>query len=168
MRAAITFLDALSRWSGLATSWLIVPLIGALTYEVVARYFFDAPTIWAYDVTFMLYGAHYMLGAAYTLLMKGHIRTDSLYSQWPVRVQGIVDAIGYLVLYFPAMIALTWLCWGFFVRSWEQGERVVSSPWMPLIWPLKGVLFVSVLLLVLQGLSEFLKSIWAARHGEWL
>ena len=54
---AIRVLDAISLWSGKITAWLIVPLILALTYEVVARYFFDAPTIWAYDVTFMIYGA---------------------------------------------------------------------------------------------------------------
>ena len=168
MLRLIRILDAISLWSGRLTAWLIVPLILALTYEVVARYFFDAPTVWAYDITFMLYGAHYMLGAAFTLLMKGHIRTDSLYGQWPVRVQGWVDAAGYLVLFFPAMLALLWICWGFFERSWIQGERVVSSPWMPIIYPLKGVLFLAVLLLVLQGISEFLKSVWAARHGEWL
>jgi TRAP-type mannitol/chloroaromatic compound transport system permease small subunit len=167
MLAVIRTLDAISKWSGLATAWLIVPLILALTYEVIARYFFDAPTVWAYDVTFMLYGAHYMLGSAFTLLMKSHIRTDSFYGRWSPRVQGIVDAVCYLVLFFPAMLALLWLCWTFFDRSWAQGERVVSSPWMPVIYPLKGVLFVSVLLLVMQGFSEFLKSLWAAKTGEW-
>lgn len=167
MLPVIRALDAIALWSGRFTAWLIVPLIFALTYEVIARYFFDAPTIWAYDLTFMLYGAHYMLGAAFTLLLKGHIRTDSLYGQWSPRVQGLVDAAGYLVLFFPAMLALLYLSWGFFVRSWDQAERVVSSPWMPIIYPLKGVLFLAVLLLVLQGISEFLKSIWAARHGAW-
>ncbi len=53
----------------------------SLVWEVVARYCFNAPTVWAYDMTFMLYGTFFMLGSAYTLLRGGHIRTDSLYAQ---------------------------------------------------------------------------------------
>ena len=65
-------------WSGRIVAWLIVPMVLSLVWEVVARYFFNAPTVWAYDMTFMLYGTFFMLGSAYTLLRKGHIRTDSV------------------------------------------------------------------------------------------
>ena len=64
------------RGSGLLFCWLIIPMVASLTYEVFARYLFHAPTIWAYDTTYMLYGSHFMLGAAYCLLRGGHIRTD--------------------------------------------------------------------------------------------
>ena len=160
--------DAVSVWSGKAVAWLIFPMVLSLVYEVVARYIFDAPTTWAYDMTYILYGSFFMLGSAYTLLKKGHIRTDTYYSAWPVKRQGLVDAVCYVVFYFPAMLAFVYVCWEFFARSYAQGERVVSSPWMPVIYPLKGALFVAVVLLIVQGISEFLKSMWAARHGEWL
>ena len=75
----------------------------AVTYEVVARHFFRAPTIWAFDVTYMLYGTHFMLGTAYTLMRIGHVRTDMLYQNWSIRCQNLIDAIGYLFFFFPAM-----------------------------------------------------------------
>ncbi len=68
--AAIRFFDGISLWSGRITGWLIIPMVLSLVYEVVARYFFNAPTVWAYDMTSFLYGAFFMLGAAYTLLKR--------------------------------------------------------------------------------------------------
>lgn len=166
--ATIRCCDAVSLWSGKLVAWLIFPMMLSLVYEVVARYVFDAPTTWAYDMTYILYGSFFMLGSAYTLLKKGHIRTDSFYGEWSVQRQGLVDSICYIVFYFPGMLAFVYVCWAFFARSYAQGERVVSSPWMPVIYPLKGALFVAVVLLLVQGLSELLKSLWAARHGKWL
>ena len=69
-------LDQIAIWSGRLAAWLILPMVLSLCYEVVSRYVFNAPTQWAYDMTFMLYGSFFMLGAAYTLQRKGHVRTD--------------------------------------------------------------------------------------------
>jgi len=168
LRNTTTAIDRLSEFAGKLVAWLIFPMVGSLVYEVIARYVFNAPTIWAYDMTYMLYGSFFMLGAAYTLRKRGHIRTDNFYGAWSTRRQGLVDAVCYVLFYFPGMIAFLYVCWDFFAVSFGQSERVVTSPWMPVVYPLKGVFFLSVLLLVLQGVSEFLKSVWAARHGEWL
>jgi TRAP-type mannitol/chloroaromatic compound transport system permease small subunit len=78
-------LDRLAASSGRVIAWLIVPMVLSLCFEVVSRYVFNAPTQWAYDMTFMLYGSFFMLGAAYTLQRKGHVRTDSLYAGWSPR-----------------------------------------------------------------------------------
>jgi TRAP-type mannitol/chloroaromatic compound transport system permease small subunit len=164
---AIRFFDTISLWSGRITGWLIVPMVLSLVYEVVARYFFNAPTIWAYDMTSFLYGAFFMLGAAYTLLRKGHIRTDSFYANWSPRTQGWVDAVCYVLFFFPGMIAFLVVSWDYFTVSFGRNERAVSSPWMPILWPLKLALTVAIALLVLQGISELLKSIWAIRHKAW-
>jgi TRAP-type mannitol/chloroaromatic compound transport system permease small subunit len=166
--SAVAFLDRISLWSGRIVGWLIIPMVLSLVWEVVARYFFSAPTIWAYDMTYMLYGAFFMLGSAYTLMRGGHIRTDSLYGQWSTRRQGAVDAICYLVIFFPPLIALLYVTWDYFITSYYRGERVVTSPWMPVIYPLKLAMPVTCLLLILQGIAEFLRSIHAARTGEWL
>lgn len=164
----IRVIDRISSWSGRLTSWLIIPMVLSLVYEVVARYFFNAPTTWAYDMTYMTYGAFFMLGAAYTLHRDGHIRTDTFYGKWSPRRQGIVDAVGYLVFFFPPLIALFWVSSDFFWSSFLRGERVVSSPWMPVIYPLKFVIPFSCALLILQGVAEFLRSLYAARTGAWL
>src|SRR5213078_1409011 len=78
-------LDAIPRIVGRVTAWLILPMIASLVYEVIARYAFDAPTLWAYDMTYMLYGTFFMLGSAWTLQRGGHIRTDTFYGEWSPR-----------------------------------------------------------------------------------
>jgi len=161
-------LDALSEWTGRIVSWLIIPMVASLVYEVFARYLFDAPTVWAYDMTFMLYGTFFMLGAAYTLKHKGHIRTDSFYGDWSPRKQGWVDTICYLVFFFPPLIAFQVVTWDYFAKSYGQDERIMTSPWMPIVWPFKLVLPLATALLLLQGISELIKSIHAARKGEWI
>ena len=106
MRAGRAFFDRFSLWSGRLVAWLIMPMVLSLVYEVVARYFFNAPTVWAYDMTFMLYGTFFMLGSAYTLMRGGHIRTDCLYGGWSPRRQGLDRRVCYLVFFFPPLIAL--------------------------------------------------------------
>ena len=88
MSHTIVAIDTLSLWVGRAVSWLTLPLILAMTYEVVARYFFTAPTVWAYDISRMVYGAMFVLGAAYALSKGVHIRSDFLYRKWSVQTQG--------------------------------------------------------------------------------
>jgi TRAP-type mannitol/chloroaromatic compound transport system permease small subunit len=168
LKATVRTIDTVNSWTGRAVAWLIIPMVASLVYEVGSRYLFDAPTVWAYDMTFMLYGTFFMLGAAYTLSNKGHIRTDSFYGGWSVRRQGWVDTICYLVFFFPPLIAFQVVTWDYFVRSYELSERIMTSPWMPIVYPFKGVMPLATALLLLQGVSEFLKSIHAALKGEWL
>lgn len=164
----VQVLDRVSIWSGKLVAWLIVPMVLSLVYEVTARYALSRPTVWAYDVTYMLYGTFFMLGAAYTLHRKGHIRTDFFYRLWPVRWQGAVDALLYLFCFFPALGIFLWASWEFAEASWVRRERIVTSPWMPPVYPFKAVLPVATTLLLVQGISEFLKSVYAALRGRWL
>lgn len=158
--------DTLSEWSGRIFAWLIIPLVAGLTYEVLARYLFNAPTIWAYDLSYMLYGAHFMLGAGYTLLKGGHIRTDIFYQSWSPRTQGKVDALLYLLLFFPGMLFFFWMGGQEFWQAWSIGERSDASPWRPILYPLKATLPLGALLLLVQGVSEFIKSGHLALRGR--
>jgi TRAP-type mannitol/chloroaromatic compound transport system permease small subunit len=162
----VRLLDGLAEWSGRLFCLLAIPLVGALTYEVIARYAFRAPTIWAYDVSYMLYGSLFMLGAAYTLYRGGHIRTDIFYQTWSVRTRGIVDALLYLFFFFPGMALFFWMGLQEGLHSWDLGEVSTESPWRPPIYPFKMVIPVSAALLLLQGISEFLKSAYAALKGH--
>jgi TRAP-type mannitol/chloroaromatic compound transport system permease small subunit len=164
--AFVRAVDGLSLWSGRVFCWLIVPLVAALTYEVIARYVFHAPTIWAYDVAYMLYGTHFMLGAAYTLYRGGHIRTDIFYQNWSTRTRGTVDALLYLFLFFPGIILFFWMGLQEALHSWDIREVSDASPWRPIIYPFKAVIPIALLLLFIQGISEFLKSVYAALNGR--
>jgi TRAP-type mannitol/chloroaromatic compound transport system permease small subunit len=160
-------IDGVSILVGRLVSWLIVPMVLGLTFEVVSRYGFNAPTVWAFDMTFMLYGSFFMLGASYTLQRKGHVRTDMLYAGWHPRTQAIVDVVCYLVFFFPFVLTLAYVGWEYFYKAFVTDERFVSSPWMAKVWPLRLVLPVTGALLALQGLSELLKCTYAIRHGVW-
>ena len=163
----VKVIDNLSDWSGKIFSYMVYPLVGGIAYEVIARYLFMAPTVWAYDMTYMLYGSIFMLGAAYTLLNKGHIRTDMLYGKWPPRKQGKIDAILYLVLFFPGMIFYLIAGIDYAAHSWTTNEKASMSPWMPIIYPFKTVIPLTALMLLIQGVSEFIKSMDAWKRGEW-
>jgi TRAP-type mannitol/chloroaromatic compound transport system permease small subunit len=161
-------IDTLSEWSGRVFAWMIVPLMVGTTYEVIVRYAFNAPTIWAYDLSYMLYGAHFMLGAAYTLRYGGHIRTDIFYQNWSVKTQGWVDFLLYLFLFFPGMVFFFWMGGQEALQSISIGEKSDASPWRPYIYPLKSVLPVTALLLLIQGVAELIKSLHMALRGRTL
>ena len=157
-------LDGVTRAAGVAVAWLILPMVMSLVWEVTARYVFNAPTEWAYDMTFMLYGTFFMVGSAWTLQRGGHIRTDSFYANWTPRTRSRVDLACYAVFFFPAIAIFGWLSAEYFWKSFEQGERIVTSPWLPIVWPFKFVMPVSAVLLLLQGVSECLKN-WPRAFG---
>ncbi len=160
-------IDAVSESSGRIAAWLVIPLIAVMTWEILVRKVAQ-PTFWAFDLSYMLYGALFMLGAAYTLYRGSHIRTDFLYQTWPVKVQASVDAFCYLFLFFPGIAIFLWMSTEFALQSWQREERSMASAWMPYIYPLKSVLPVALALLLLQGVAEFLKCVYAIRHAEWL
>jgi TRAP-type mannitol/chloroaromatic compound transport system permease small subunit len=166
IRTVVRVMDGFAEGCGQVFCWLIVPLVCAMVYEVFARYLFNAATIWSYDVAYMLYGAHFMLGAAYTLLKGGHIRTDIFYMNWSPRTQGIVDASLYLFLFFPGMVLFFWMGLQEALQSWDIREVSDASPWRPPLYPLKTVIPVAAALIIIQGVSEFLKSAYTAMTGK--
>ncbi len=166
-RMLIKSIDTLNDWVGKLVCLLVVPIIIAMVYEVVARKLFIAPTLWAFDVSRMLYGMSFMLGAAYGLMRGLHIRADFLYRSFSERTQGIVDLTLYIVLFMPAMLLLMYAGYDFALKSILQGERAGDSTWAPIVWPVKSALAVGVALLVIQGISEICKSWYAATRGRW-
>ena len=146
-------------------AWLILPMTGALVYEVISRYIFDSPTIWAYDITYMLSGSLFMLGSAYALRNGSHVRADFLLTSRPPRWQAIIDVTLYVLVYFPVIAVFFWFSARFAAHSWAQHETYPESPWMPIIYPLKTVMPVTLALLFLQGIAELLKALWTARYN---
>jgi TRAP-type mannitol/chloroaromatic compound transport system permease small subunit len=163
----IRAIDTFGEWWGRLVAWLVLPLVLGATYEVFARYAFNAPTIWAYDLSYMLYGGHFMLGAGYALLKGAHIRTDIFYAKWSPRRQGQVDAALYIFFFFPGMIFYFLASWDSALHSLRIWELSDATPWRPALWPLKMAVPVTALLLMIQGVSQLLKSLHAAWQGEW-
>ena len=167
MSTTIVAIDTFSLWVGRIVAWLTIPLMGAMIYEVFARYYFTAPTVWAYDISRMVYGAMFVLGAAYALSKGVHIRSDFLFRRWDRKTQGKVETALYIVCFFPAMLVLLYVCTDWAWLSLSRGERGTDTAWMPLLGPVKSALPVGIALLIVQGVSELLKALHAARRGEW-
>lgn len=164
--AVIRAIDGVTRWTGYLFALIVAPLVVANVIEVFMRYVMNAPTSWALDVTTMSFGALFMLGAAYALLQGAHVRTDMLWEKFSNRKKGIIDSIAYLLFFLPSMAILFAISIDDFLYSLSINEKSTSGIWQPVIWPLRAVIPVSAALLFLQGLSELLKSLWAARTGE--
>ncbi|MEL6436372.1 MAG: TRAP transporter small permease subunit [Pseudomonadota bacterium] len=166
-KVIIHTIDLISDWSGKIVCLLVVPIMIAMVYEVVARKLFIAPTLWAFDISRMFYGMMFMLGAAYGLMHGLHIRADFLYRLFSDRVQGRIDLVLYIVLFLPSMLFLFFASYEFAMKSIMQGERAGDSTWAPIVWPVKTALAAGVFLLLIQGISEILKSWYAATRGKW-
>ena len=167
MAKSIIRIDKFSKWTGNIVCWITVPLILGMVYEVLARKFFLAPTIWAYDISRFLYGALFMLGAGYALSKGVHIRADFLYRNFKTKTQGIIDFTLYILFYFPGLIVFLYMTTGFLQESIMRGERGMDTTWMPYMWPIKTCLWLGIIFLLIQGISELLKSYWAKEKGEW-
>ncbi len=161
----IRSIDRLTDTTGPLIAMLAVPLVAAVAYEVVSRYIFHAPTTWAYDLTYMLYGTLFMLGAAYALHKGAHVRTDFFWEKFSTRTKGIIDAVSYIVFFFPALAILGYIGLHEAMYSFSIGEQSDQSPWRPILWPFKAVVPLACVLLLIQGISELIKSIYAARTG---
>ena len=167
MSSTIINIDKLSKWIGNVVCWITVPLMFAMTYEVLARKLFLAPTMWAYDMSRFFYGALFMLGAGYALSKGVHIRADFLYRNFKVKTQGLIDFWLYLLFYFPGLLAFFYMTSIFVIESIQRGEKGMDTAWMPYMWPIKSCLWFGILFLIIQGISELFKSYYAAKNGKW-
>ena len=166
--AVIRTIDKFTEWTGYLFVLFLIPLIMSNVVEVFARYVLKEPTIWALDITTMSYAALFMLGAALALLKGAHVRTDMLWEGFSDRTKGMIDSIAFLLLFLPTMVVLFVISIDDFLYSISIDERGSSGAWTPVLWPLRGVIPLSAFLLLLQGVSELMKSLWAWRTGEFL
>lgn len=167
MTAFVTFADKLSMWMGKAFAWCILVLAGSVGYEVFVRYVLNAPTTWAYDMSYIMYGALFMLAGPYTLSRGGHVRGDVVYRLLKPRTQAIIDLVLYIIFYFPGVLALIYSGYQFARMAFMFKEVSVFSPAGIPVYPLKMLIPFAGVLLLLQGIAEVIRCIETIRKGEW-
>lgn len=163
----LLFIDHVSTWSGKASSWLILVLTGAVCVEVVKRYLLNAPTAWAFDADYMLYGALFMMCGAYTLSQDGHVRGDFLYSSMKPRLQASLDLVLYIIFFLPGIAALSYAGWDFAHASWMIDEHVNDTANGPPVYHFKALIPIAGTLVLLQGIAEIIRCVICLRTGEW-
>ena len=159
MWTVIHAIERLSKVFGYIGAWIIAPLIVSMVWEVISRRFFDAPTMWAYEMSYMLMGTSFIFGLAYTLQMRRHVRVDFLYDHVSLKKQSMIDLVGFALLVLPAMILLLGGLWDFLVYAYERDLRSGESAWNPVVWPFRAGFVIGFAVLLLQTISEILKCI---------
>jgi TRAP-type mannitol/chloroaromatic compound transport system permease small subunit len=156
--SALRRIETITALANRVFAWLIVPLVLALCYEVLARYALGQPTIWAFDITYMLMSAIFLAAAADTLASGRHIRIDVFYGSFSPRARAWIDLIGYTFLFLPVIALLAYFSVTRVFESIDTAETSDMSPWHPLMWPFRSMIALCFCLLLLQGLCEVLKS----------
>jgi TRAP-type mannitol/chloroaromatic compound transport system permease small subunit len=145
---------------GILAALLLVPLVAATTWEVVARYAFGAPTIWAYEIGYTLTGSHFLLALAYTLRQGEHIRIDVLSGSLPLRLRQVIDSVVY-ALVLPILLWITWTLWGYASSGYLRGETSGQSALNLPVWPFRMVFCIAFATFALQVLCELAKVLMA-------
>jgi TRAP-type mannitol/chloroaromatic compound transport system permease small subunit len=165
-RTIIRRIDRFTEATGKIVSLSMLFLVAAISYEVFSRYILNDPTIWVSDASYMTNGSAFMLGCGYALLKGAHVRTDIFWDRYPDRKKGAIDLASYLVLFFPLMIALFAISVDDAWYAFNLDERSEQSPWRPVMWPFRASIPLATLFLMIQGVSESMKSWYAVRTGR--
>ncbi|BCH22735.1 membrane protein [Mesorhizobium sp. L-8-10] len=168
MENYIVFADRLSAWFGKVFAWSVMIMTLGVGYEVVVRYLFRAPTPWAFDLSYMMYGTMFMMAGAYALSRDSHVRGDFLYRLWRPRTQAAVELVLYILFFFPAVLALIFAGWKYAGRSWRYLEVSTMSPANIPIFQFKSVIVAAGILLLIQGVAQVFRCILCLRSGAWL
>lgn len=167
MTKFLHFIDSLSTWVGKAFAWLILVLTLAISYEVLVRYVFRAPTTWAFDISYITYGAMFLMAGAYALSRNGHVRADVVYRLWKPRTQAMMDLFLYVIFFLPAVAAWMYAGWNYAQMSIRFLEVSIFSPAGVPVFPLKALIPITGFLLFLQGIAEIIRCIICIRQGYW-
>jgi TRAP-type mannitol/chloroaromatic compound transport system permease small subunit len=161
-------IDVFSKSVGHVFGWCVLVLTASTCYEVFMRYVLNAPTVWAFDMSYMLYGALFMMSGAYALSRGSHVRGDFIYRKWKPRTQAKVDLVLYFLFFFPAIFAMIFTGAQYSFESARILESSVNSPAGVPVWPLKLVIFVAGITLLIAGAAEVMRCLVCIKTGAWL
>lgn len=156
MKTLTKFIDKIVKTQAEVSSLLMIVLVVLMCYEVVLRYFFNAPTIWGLEVTTFIFGVHFVMGYGYTELYNGHVRVDIFSSRFPQKVQDALYIVLTGLITLPLVAFLGIWAWDNAITSTKILEAL-SSAWAPPIWPVKLLMALGFTFLFLQVLSNLIK-----------
>ena len=148
----------LNRRIFLVGTTLMAIVVPVMLYEVVARYLFDAPTVWGMELAVLLFGPYFLLGGPYLLHLRGHVALDLVRQRLNARWNRIFDLLNFPVIIAFCLILLVYsipAAWS----SWQYGETSFSA-WNPPIWPFKLTVPAALALMLLQAVAELLRVVF--------
>jgi TRAP-type mannitol/chloroaromatic compound transport system permease small subunit len=158
METTIRVIDSVNDRLGKLAAWIVVPLTVIVLLEIAMRYFANNPTIWVYDVSWMLFSVFFLLGGGYTMVHKKHVRIDLLYSMLPRKGQAIYELFFFLVIFLPTMAVIGLRAIEYAAAAWETGQSLSTTVWTFPAAPIRTVMPLAFFLLFLQGIAEVLRN----------
>lgn len=158
MKRFLSAMDTVTDWGGKGVAFLVLAIIGVVAYEVIARYVFNSPTVWAHEMTWLLHGNYAALAGAYVLLERQHVRMDVLWSRLSLRGQAIAD-LATSGLGFIFVGALLWFSIPYAWHSFQMRE-ILYTVWSPPIYPSKMILVIATFWLLVQMIVKFMRDIY--------
>ena len=165
MTRFLFFINSLSMWVGKAFAWLILVLTFGISYEVFVRYVLRAPTTWAFDISYITYGAMFLMAGAYALSRNAHVRADVVYRCGSRARRPSMDLLLYIIFFLPAVAAWIYAGWAYAKMSVQFREVSIFSPAGVPVFPLKALIPITGVLLLLQGIAEIIRCIICIRDG---
>ncbi len=151
-------IDRINEIIGKSVSWLILVAIFVSAVNATVRKVFSISSNAWLELQWYLYGAAFLMAAAYTLKQNEHIRIDIIYGIWSRRTQHWIDLIGHVLFLMPFVILMLWMFFPYVALSIRQGEVSTNAGGL-IIWPAKALLLIGFTQLFFQGLSEIIKKI---------
>ena len=155
----------ISEWSGKMISFFIPIVVAVTVYEVIARYVFNKPTVWALTISLYLFGISVLIAGAYVLRRGGHVRVDVLYAKWSPRTQAIVDLLTFTIFFV--------FCFILFWKGMEVAGKAIAvretsrlSQWEHPVYWLKAIVPLGAGLILLEGLTKYIRDIITAVTGR--
>lgn len=150
--------DRINEFIGKWVSWLILLAILVSAGNAVIRKAFNSSSNAWLELQWYLFGAAFLLAAAYTLKQNEHIRVDIVYGAFPRRVQHWIDLLGHVLFLMPFATLMVFYLVPYTSRSFRSGEMSTNASGL-IIWPAKALLLAGFFLLAIQGVSEIIKKI---------
>jgi TRAP-type mannitol/chloroaromatic compound transport system permease small subunit len=157
--AFIRPIEGITKFFGYLSACIIPALAVLIAYEVISRYAFQAPTAWAFEISYMLMGTCFLLAIAFCLQLRRHIRVDFLYDHVSPKTRASIDLLGFLVFLLPMVLWCSWGLWVYFLEAYKVNEVSGESAWNPIIWPFKFVFAFGFYLLGIQTVAEICKCV---------
>lgn len=166
MRELARRIDRAQERFGRGVSWLSLGMVLVVFGDVVSRYLFRHTSGAMQELEWYLFGTLYLLAAGYTLLHDEHVRVDIACSKLSPRRRAWLDFVLYWVFFFPSCVLVIYTAWPFVRLAWEVWEGSPDPGGLPLRWLLKSMIIVGFVLLLVQGISETIKSFYRGMGWE--
>jgi TRAP-type mannitol/chloroaromatic compound transport system permease small subunit len=157
--AFIRPIESITKFFGYLSACIIPLLAVLIAYEVISRYAFQAPTPWAFEISYMLMGTCFLLAIAFCLQLRRHIRVDFVYDHVSPKKRASIDLVGFVFFLLPMLLWCSWGLWVYFLEAYKVNEVSGESAWNPIIWPFKFIFAFGFYLFGIQVLAEICKCV---------